>query len=157
MGELMREQRPFGKHELYVEDDLLCIATHGTLTEQEMRMVIAVVEELIERHGRVLVLADHREAGSFEPEARRFGANWAVGKPVLGIAMYNVTLVSRTLFSMVLKATNVIRKQPLPFDFFGSESDAREWLAALRRQSLPKVRKSSEQPSLRKADRPPER
>lgn len=153
----MREQRPFGKHELYVEDDLLCLATHGTLTLEEMQQVIAVVEELIERHGHVLVLADHREAGSFEPDARRYGATWAVGKPVLGMAMYNVNLVSRTLFSMVLKATNIIRKQPLPFDFFKSEGDAREWLAALRRQSLPKVRKSSEQPSLRSLERPPER
>ena len=156
MGELMREQRPFGKHELYVEDDLLCIATHGTLTEQEMRMVIAVVEELIERHGRVLVLADHREAGSFEPEARRFGANWAVGKPVLGIAMYNVTLVSRTLFSMVLRPPTSSASSRCRLTSGVRATPASGWLRCGDR-ACPKVRKSSEQPSLRKTDRPPER
>jgi hypothetical protein len=137
----MREQRPYGKHELYIEEDLLIGKTHGDLSLSELQLFTKAADEVIGRHGHFGYLADNTEFGKFDPEARRFVAKWSVGKPIIGIAVFNADLVSRTLVSLVLKATNVIRRQSLPFDFFRTESDARAWLAQLRTQFLAKAKK----------------
>lgn len=132
----MREQRPYGKHELYIEGDLVIAVNHGVITLEEIRLFTEVAAEMLDRHGYLLFLGDNTDADKFEPDARRYIAQWSVGKTILGIALYKANFVARTIFSLMLKAINIIRKQPLPFDFFKTEEEAREWLAMLRKQHL---------------------
>lgn len=134
----MREQRPYGKHELYIEGDIITTIVHGQLTIAELHIFTGVAEEVIARQGYCLLLADNTDSGGIDAAARRYSAQWSIGKPVIGIAMYNAGLMARTVFSLVLKAANIIRKQTLPFEFFKTETEARDWLAQLRRQQLSK-------------------
>lgn len=136
----MREHRPYGKHELYIEDDIIISVPHGELNLSELRIYTDIVSEVIARHGHCLMLADNKDASGIEASARRYSAQWSIGKPVIGIALYNASLTARTVFTLVLKAMNLIGRQPIPFAFFKTELEARDWLARLREQHLAKVR-----------------
>ena len=146
MPSSMREQRDYGKHDLYIEDDIVISVPHGELTLAELHIYTDILAEVIARHGHCLMLADNKEVSGIEACARRYSAQWSVGKPVVGIALYNAGLAARTVFTLVLKAMNMIGKQPIPFAFFKTEQEARDWLARLREQHLAKVRRGEMSP-----------
>lgn len=132
----MREKRAYGKHELYIEDDILLSLPHGVITLPEIQIFTAAVEETIAKYGYCMILSDLKDAEGIQPDARRYTAQWSVGKPVLGVAMFNERLLVHTLFTLLIKATNIIRRQPVPFSTFKTESEARGWLSQLRKQHL---------------------
>ena len=107
--------------------------------------------ELIAKYGYCLYLADIKESTGIEASARRYSAQWSIGKPVLGIAMFNAGLIASTLFTLLLKAANIIRKQPLPFAFFRTEQEARAWLELLRAQHLAQPRQGPPSPAQQSA------
>lgn len=112
---------------------------HGEFTLADMRIYTDIAAEVMAQYGYCLMLVDSKDAGSLDADARRYIAHWSVGKPILGIATYNAGLTSRALFTLVLKAMNLIGRQPLPFSFFKAEQEARAWLAQLRQQHLSKA------------------
>lgn len=132
----MREKRTYGKHDLYIEDDILYSVPHGELTLSEMNIYTEFAAEVIARHGYCMLLSDTRDVSGIDAAARRYCAQWSIGKPVIGIAMFNASLTARTLFTLVLKAMNMIGKQVIPFVFHKTEQEARDWLALLRKQHL---------------------
>ena len=89
MPSSMREQRAYGKHDLYIEDDIVISVPHGEITLAELHKSTDILAEVIARHGHCLMLADNKEVSGIEASARRYSAQWAVGKPVVGIALYN--------------------------------------------------------------------
>ncbi len=132
----MREPRPYGKHELYIESDILVSIVKGVVTLSDVKQLIVCFEEVLSRHGRALLLADNAQFTSIDADARRLGALWAAGKPVLGLATYNAGFAARTLLSLVMKGINLLNPNPLPFVFVKSESEARAWLAEQRQRHL---------------------
>lgn len=132
----MREKRDYGKHILYIEDDTLVVSLHGVITLAESKLFTAAVEEVMAKHGYYMVLSNLQESQGIEADARRYSAQWSVGKPVLGIAMYNERLLVHTLFMLLIKAANIIRRQTVPYAYFKTEPEARTWLAQLRKQHL---------------------
>lgn len=135
----MREKRTYGKHDLYIEDDILYSVPHGELTLTEMHIYTEFAAEVIARHGYCMLLADNGDVTGIDAAARRYCAQWSIGKPVIGIAMFNASLTARTLFTLVLKAMNMIGKQLIPFVFHKTEQEARDWLALLRKQHLARL------------------
>lgn len=132
----MRESRPYGKHELYVETDIVVSIVKGVVTLPDVQLLLACFEEVIIRHGRALLLADNAQFTSIDADARRLGALWVAGKPVLGMATYNASFASRTLVSLIIKGINLLNPSPLPFIFVKSEPEARAWLAEQRQRYL---------------------
>lgn len=130
----MGEPRPFGKHELYVEDDILFSVPHGDVLGAELKLYTDAAMELIDQYGYCLILSDNHDLGSITADARRHSAQWTVGKPVIGLALFNAGLAARSLITIVLKALNLILRPSIPFAFFANEREARDWLAGLRRQ-----------------------
>lgn len=113
---------------------------HGAFSLADMRMYTDIAAEVMAQYGYCLMLVDSKDAGSLDAEARRYIAHWSVGKPIIGIAAYNASLTPRALFTLVLKAMNLIGRQPLPFSFFKTEPEARVWLTQLRQQHLSKAK-----------------
>lgn len=140
----MREPRPFGKHELYLEEDILFAVPHGEILGAELQLYIDAATELIGQYGYVLLLGDTHDLSGLTADARRLSAQWTVGKPVVGIALYNAGLAARSLLTVVLKALNLIRRPSIPFAFFATELEAREWLSGLGRQHRAQYGKSAE-------------
>lgn len=132
----MREPRPYGKHELYIESDLLVSIVKGVVTLSDVQQLLACFEEVLGRHGHALLLADNAQFTSIDADARRLGARWVANKPVLGLATYNAGFAARTLLSLVMKGINLLNPSPLPFAFVKSEPEARAWLAEQRQRHL---------------------
>lgn len=140
----MREPRPYGKHQLYIEGDILFSIPKGEITLAEAQTFNAVVAEVIAKYGYCMLLADLKDSKGIDADARRYSAKWGVGKPILGIAMVNEKLVFHALFTLLLKAMNMLRQQPVPFTVFKTEDEARGWLAQLRKQHLAKAQQAPE-------------
>lgn len=147
----MPDKRPYGKHEAYVEGDIIRSIPRGEITLSEVHLFNDIAMELIAKYGYCFYLADIKESTGIEASARRYSAQWSIGKPVLGIAMFNAGLIASTLFTLLLKAANIIRKQPLPFAFFRTEQEARAWLELLREQHLAKPRQGPPSPAQQSA------
>jgi hypothetical protein len=130
----MREQRPYGKHELFIEDDTIVSVLHGELELSETYQFCSAAAEVTARNGYCLILGDIKDSRGVTAEARRYSARWSIGKPILGTAMVNENVIARTLFTLVLTAANLIRRQSAPFAAFKTEQEARDWFAQLRRQ-----------------------
>lgn len=141
----MPDKRAYGKHSVYLEVDIIHSVPQGEITLPEVQIFTAIAAEVIAKHGYCLYLADIKNAG-IEASARRYSAQWSVGKPVIGIALFNANVIARTLFMLLIKAANVIRQQPVPFAFFKTEQEARSWLALLREQHLAKIRRGPTPP-----------
>lgn len=139
----MREPRPFGKHELYHESDLVISRVKGVVTLADVQQLLSCFDEVLARHGHALLLADNAQFTSIDADARRLGARWATGKPVLGMATYNAGLAARTLLTLIMKGINLVSPRPLPFAFVKTESEARAWLAEQRQRHLDRVGRRS--------------
>ena len=142
----MHEKRAYGKHSVYIEGDTVYSIPHGEITLPEVHIFNDIVAEVIAKHGYCLYLGDIKDAAGIEASARRYSAQWSIGKPVLGIAMFNAGLIASTVFTLLLKAANMIRRQALPFAFFRTEQEARSWLAQLREQHLAKLKQGPPPP-----------
>jgi len=137
----MREQRHYGKHDLYIEEEILFSVPHGEMVLAEAQMFNSIAADIIARYGYCMILGNLKDSGGIEASARRYSAQWAVGKPVLGIALFNQSPMVHTMFTLLLKAMNLLRRQqPVPVGTFKTEQEARDWLAQLRRQHLAKVK-----------------
>lgn len=137
---MIREQRPFGKHEMYIEGDIVVTVTHGMFTLDEAHLLIRAMQEVIDRYGYGLVLSDNTGLAGMAPEARRESARWSVGKPILGSATIHGSRAVRILIGLLFKAMNLIGKQSIRLEFFQTEEAARQWLNELRREHLAKVK-----------------
>lgn len=139
----MREPRPFGKHELYLESDLVISRVKGVVTLADVQQLLVSFEEVLARHGHALLLADNAQFTSIDADARRLGARWAAGKPVLAMATYNAGFAARALLTLIMKGINLVSPRPLPFAFVKTESEARAWLAEQRQRHLDRAGRRS--------------
>lgn len=144
----MREHRRYGKHDLYIEEEILFSVPHGEMVLSEAQLFNSMATEIIARYGYCMILGNLKDSEGIEASARRYSANWAVGKPVLGIALFNQSPMIHTMFTLLLKAMNLLRRQqPVPVGTFKTEQEARDWLAQLRRQHLAKLKQEPTQPA----------
>lgn len=132
----MREPRPYGQHELYVEGDLVISIVKGTVTLSDVKDLLACFEEVLSRHGHALLLADNARFTSIDADARRYSARWVAHKRILGMATYNAGFTARTLLSLIMKGINLLNPNPVPFAFVKSESEARAFLNEQRQRYL---------------------
>lgn len=132
----MRELRPFGPHELYIEGDLVLSIVKGMVTLADVRQLLACMEEVISRYGYFMLLADNARFVGIDADARRHSALWTADKRILGMATYNASFTARTLLSLIMKGINLLNPNPLQFTFVKSEAEARAWLAEQRRRYL---------------------
>lgn len=132
----MREPRPFGKHELYIESDIVVSIVKGVVMLSDVQQLLVCFDEVLARHGHALLLADNTHFTSIDADARRLGALWVADKPVLGMATYNAGFAARTLLTLIMKGINLLNPRPLPFVFVKTEPEARTWLAEQRQRHL---------------------
>lgn len=89
--------------------------------------------QTILQYGAAYVLVDSSRAGPLSPETRRWIAEWNKAHRISGVAIYGSSLVMRALFTLVLQAISLLRRQPVPYSFLKTEGEAREWLTTLPR------------------------
>lgn len=122
-----------GPHWVSRERDLHLIKLHGALSQEEAETFHGCVAQTLARYGSAYVLVDSSQAGSILPQTRRWIAEWNTAHQVSGVAIYGSSLVVRTVLTLVLNASALLRSQAVPSAFLQTETEARAWIATLRR------------------------
>lgn len=120
------------------EGDVMFVRAHGVVRPEIARGLVRVVSQIMERHGRIFILCDLRQAGPMPPESRRIFVEFGASHPpVLALAFYHVSLMVRGVNALLFSAINLVSKRPHNMRQFSSEQDARSWLAAERARLVP--------------------
>ena len=122
-----------GAHSVSREGDLHLIKMEGGLSQEEAETFHKGVARTLARYGSAYVLVDSRRASSIAPLTRRWIAEWNKSHQVSGVAIYGSSLVVRTVLTLVLNAIALLRSQAVPSAFLKTETEARAWIAGLRR------------------------
>jgi hypothetical protein len=71
-----------------------------------------------------------------EPDARKHSADWVLQRESahVAVAFYGLSPVKQALASMMLNGINLLRRKHFLGAYFSSQSEARAWLADLRKQ-----------------------
>jgi len=105
------------------------IVVHGDCTRDDIQRMIAYQDEVVSRHGYVLLLVDLRDSKGLDGAARRLGADWGKANAKrYAVAMWGASRMARTLGTLLHSAVVMLSGQRTRQDFFDTESEARAWL-----------------------------
>ncbi len=124
-----------GGHRVWQEQDLIGMHFHGPLTRADVTAMRALIVRVLAEHGSCYLLSDMTHCTSFEPEARKFMAEWSRdGKDkVAGSAVYGVNFAMRTLVTLAINAIKFIGKHKKgDLAFVKDAAEGRRWIAARR-------------------------
>ncbi len=128
---MVKELPSISGHRLFRDGPLLVYRQHETFSLDDAKASTVVYSQVIAEDGYLLLLLDFREGGGADAEVRRHLAHWGKDNADrLCIAAVGGNFVLRTTLTLVLTAAKVLGGQQPTVQFFGSEDDARAWLAA---------------------------
>jgi hypothetical protein len=130
------ESHQLGDYFVQIEDDVLFIRALGAVTEEIARGVVLLLGRVIERHGRVFIIGDLKDAGTIPPSSRRIFIEFGAKNSAAAIAFYGVGFLVRGVNALLFGAVNLIGKQPQNLRQFSTEQEARSWIAVERRRLL---------------------
>lgn len=133
MQKMESEWRDVGSHSIRIIDDRLEMRQRGTLTLAEVMEYFRLVEEISAKYGYSLSLFDQHHAVVLEPAARTYMGQRAreLSSPT-ALAVFGSSLPLRTMARLIVRAINMFRRPPLLLGFFGTEMEARAYLAMHR-------------------------
>src|SRR5262249_9645665 len=119
------------------EDDILFLEIVDDLSMSDIEEYIKLAEQLVAQHGSFYIVDDITNFRSASGEVRRRIADWLASNACLGAVLYGGSLAARTVAILVVRAMNLIGKQPFPIVFMKNEKEARDWIASHRRKPRP--------------------
>lgn len=123
------------RHVARVTEDILDVNTDGEFSLSDMQTVIGLAEQIIDQYGYYFTLTDVSHMGGLTPQARRLAATWSKTHPVAGIAMYGAKLTTRALLTLLMRAMNLVRRDPFPVTFTQNHREGLDWIATRREQA----------------------
>lgn len=123
-----------GLHDLEVRQDILHIHFIGNLDLAQMKELISVYEQCVEKHGYLLMLMDVEKSTGFDVNARRYSADWAKTCPtVQSCAVYGASAALRGFLTILNRATQLLTRGKQPtLEFFASAAEGYMWLETQR-------------------------
>jgi len=125
-----------GDYLVRIEGDVLHCRADGEATVEIAQGLVRRLLQVKERHGRYFILGDLKDAGTIGPAARRVFVDFSVRHVPLAVAFYRANLMVRGVNALLVAAANLLGKQRLNVRHFGTEPEARAWIAAERRRLL---------------------
>jgi len=130
MHEVMIGRHAFG----FEPPDLLRAEIHGAVSAEEMARFAAYTRARAGECASLLVLADVSDMGDVSADARK-EARAAVGVRFGGTALYGASFQRRMVVTLVMSALRLLSgDENNPLVFFGTEAEARRWIAARRHE-----------------------
>jgi hypothetical protein len=125
---------PPGEPTLWFEGDMLVMRSVGAVEVREMQRMIDMSEQLYEKYGYMLVLADAMRTSGLSSDARKLQAERL--KRVIRpshTAIYHVNAVVRVMTGLAQRGIEAISGKTYPVSFHKDEAEAR---AELDRQRV---------------------
>jgi hypothetical protein len=118
-----------GSHQVIIEGCVMHIRFAGNFLRDEIVEILRLAEQINKRHGVIFTLNDMSKLRRIEPEARRYAAEWMRNHHFNGGVLYGGSLLARTAMTLLIRAINIIRKEPVVTLFCETEQEGRDWLA----------------------------
>lgn len=127
-----------GPHTLVVEEDIARMTFVGDIEAVRMEEVLAILDGMEQRHGRIGVLADVSALRSVTAEARKRGGAFTKTHFIFATAIYGANPAVRTVITLLSRATELFSRRRSNVGFFTTEAEALAWL-----QRQPRERRTS--------------
>lgn len=130
----MSGARHIGAHQVWQEDDLVCVRYQGSISKDEILAIIAYIDAAAERSGDVYLLVDSNNIVLPSLEVRRVLAERAYTR-VRGMVRYQRAHTTNSWLTMLLQnAARLIGGPTTRTKVVETEAEARAWLAQLRQE-----------------------
>lgn len=118
--------------EAYVDGTTVVFIPRSDLTEEHLKQYLTCCEQVIAKAGYYTSLIDISQLGVISSGVRKRAVEWARRQPVISsqIALFGGNAVRKTLVMLLLRAVQILAGKALNVRFFGTEAEARAWLAA---------------------------
>lgn len=121
-----------GTHAIEVEEDCLIVRLQGDFTLPDMVQWCQAADEVIAKHGYMLLISDFRNGKGFSAEARRYGSSWPNAVRMQGTAIFGASLVTTVIITMLGRAILLLKKHAIPTIALKTEADAHAWIEGRR-------------------------
>lgn len=117
-----------GSHAIRCEGNTIYFRVRGAIDESDIQLLIDLGNDLAEQHGQYWFLVYAHEMTTITSEARRL----AVKNPRLaslgGGAVIGASLATRTIFTLIARAMNLLIGNQIRSTFVQTEAEAKAWL-----------------------------
>lgn len=120
--------------ELWVDTDLLFLRAQGAMQRSEADEVLRYMQQMRAEHGAYFLLVDLRAAGGIPSQLRRYVVERAHSFLPAAAAAFGAPMIPRGVTALLIGAFNLFSKQRPNMRIFGSESEARDWMASERKR-----------------------
>src|SRR6476646_3703375 len=83
----------------------------------------------------VSVIGNKCNAGIIAPAGRRWIARWHQEHRISGVALYGASFMTGTIWMLILRAINILRRNELTMAAVADDKEAREWINQRQRLS----------------------
>ena len=133
-GRAVVESVPIGPHTVEIEGDCMLVRLHGPFTLEQIQKWCDLADRVIETHGQLFTISDFSAGGSFPAATRHHISYWPNVVAIRGSVIFGTSLMTSVVFSMIARATALVRKHTPPTAALKTESEARAWVAELRQK-----------------------
>ena len=125
----MDDWRPFGKHVMRIDGDVLFARTQGEITGDEVITLLQHLRQIEHRYGYVFEVVDASVGGNMSADARRQNAAWHKQNRIhIEVVVFGASLLIRTMVTLLSNAFRLLGSQQITPHFFASEADAWAWV-----------------------------
>jgi hypothetical protein len=126
-----------GPHLLEVEGDTIITRPNGPFKLEHLTEFLPHIEKLLAERGRCFTISDFRSSVSFPAETRRHAIEWSKKHVVTGSVMFGTSLTARVTLTLMVRATAILTRRPVPLAVVSTEDEARAWVAERRKKLFP--------------------
>lgn len=118
-----------GSHAIRSEGNTIYFRVRGTIDEADIQILIDLGDSLAAQHGQFWVLVYAQEMTTITTEARRLAVKNPNLSNLAGGAVVGASLATRTIFTLINRAMNLLGGIHVRSTFVQSEEEAKAWLA----------------------------
>jgi hypothetical protein len=124
-----------GKHQYYLQDDLLVVQVHGVLELADAQWLLTTLFDLVQRYGYSLLLADVHQGMSIPPHVRKWIGQWHNSHSATdgSAVVVGAGRMIRTLLTMINSAVRLLGLPTGDLAFAKSEADG--WAVIAERRA----------------------
>lgn len=129
--------KQLGKHTYRTEGDIHLLHVNGDFELNEIIEFHGLLEAALKESRPVYVLGNMKDAGVIQPQGRRWISRWHQEHRIHGVALYGSSFMTRAMWTLLLRAINMLGRNELALTSVATEQEARAWIEQNRRSQDP--------------------
>lgn len=132
----MLQDSPFerlGSHSYRIDGDTVYLVARGSLTLEDMRILLATYARIKRDHQCLFIFYDAREGTGIDKNAREYAASQPSSNQEANLQVaFGISFGLRVLINMMVRAQKALKRRVVEFHAFDAEAEARIFFEAER-------------------------